>query len=321
MIQRLCLLALCAAIFSPVIAAAPLTIAVSRSPLSLPLYVAEENGYFAAEGLQVRIEEVIGGHRAMQSMLDGKADLATVSETVVMFNSFKRNDFSILASFVSSNDDIKLVMRSNSGIGKISDLAGKRVGTILSTASHYYLDTLLLLSGVDHDRVKIIAMQPETMALALQKGEVDAVAVWEPYPFQILANVKDARLLSAPRFYSLTFNLAASRKLTEGEHNEDLLKLLRALNRAQQFIDTEPKKAQTIMKSRLGLEQAFVDWIWPRYNFRLSLDQSFLSTLESEARWARTQGHIKAAKSPNYLEFIYSKPLRQVLPGAVNITE
>jgi NitT/TauT family transport system substrate-binding protein len=73
------------------------------------------------------------------------------------------------------------------------------------------------------------------------------------------------------------------------------------------------------MQSRLGLEQSFIDWIWPRYNYRLALDQSLLATLESEARWARTQGHVKADRSPNYLEFIYADPLRKALPGAVSI--
>lgn len=321
MTLRFHMLAFCAFISLPVLAAEPLSIAVSRSPLSLPLYVAEHEGYFTAEGVQVRFEEVIGGHRAMQALLDGKTDLATSSETVVMFNSFKRNDFAIIASFVSSTDDVKLVTRPGSGISKVSDLAGKRVATILGAASHYYLDTLLLLSGVDPARVHIVGMQPEAMAQALQKGEVDAVTAWEPHPFQILGNVANANIVVTPRFYTLTFNLIASRKIINEKHDADLVKLLRAVERAQRFIAAEPNKAQSIMRARLGLEQPFIDWIWTGYNYRLALEQSMLSTLESEARWARTQGHVKAENSPNYIEFIYSTALRKTLPNSVSITE
>ena len=43
--------------------AAPLAIAVSRTPLSLPLYVAEAEGYFAEAGLSLRIVDCTGGHR------------------------------------------------------------------------------------------------------------------------------------------------------------------------------------------------------------------------------------------------------------------
>lgn len=318
---RLCIFTLFALLLSSTLAAEPLTIAVSRTPLSLPLYVAEHEGYFAAEGVQVQFEEVTGGNRAAQALLDGKADLATTSETVVMFNSFKRNDFAIIASFVNSNDDIKLVARSGSGVTKVSDLAGKRVGTTLGTASHYYLDTLLILAGVDPERVTTVGMPPEAMAQALLKGEVAAIAAWEPYPFQIVGNVPGTQLVPAQRFYTLTFNLIASQKMTHGDYDKDLVKLLRALDRAQQFIATKPKQAQAIMQSRLDMQQPFIDWIWSRYNFRLALDQSLLSTLESEARWARKQGHIKAPNSPNYLDFIYTTALRKALPASVSIEE
>jgi NitT/TauT family transport system substrate-binding protein len=321
MIQRLFMLAVCGLLAWPAVAAEPLVIAVSRSPLSLPLFVADQQGYFAAEGVQVRLEEVLGGHRAMQALLEGKADLATVSETVAMFASFQRKDFAILASFVSSNDDIKLVTRAGSGIAKVSDLAGKRVGTVPGSASHYYLDTLLLLSGVAPGRIRIVSMQPEAMAQALQNGEVAAVAVWEPYPFKILGGVGNARIVPAQRFSTLTFSLAATRKVIDGGREADLVKLLRALELAEKFIATEPARAQDILKARLGLEQAFVEWIWPSYRYRLSLDQSLLPTLESQARWARKQGHVKAASSPNYLEFIHAAPLRAVSPANVNMLE
>ncbi|HQS57864.1 MAG TPA: hypothetical protein PLU16_12485 [Gallionellaceae bacterium] len=38
------------------------------------------------------------------------------------------------------------------------------------------------------------------------------------------------------------------------------------------------------------------------------------------ARWARNQGHVKADRSPSYLELNYADPLRKALPGAVSIT-
>lgn len=46
-----------------------------------------------------------------------------------------------------------------------------------------------------------------------------------------------------------------------------------------------------------------------------------LRALEGEARWARQEGHAKGERSPNYLDFIYSGPLRRVLPAAVTIDE
>lgn len=308
-------------------AAEPLRLAVSMSPLSLPIFVADKQGYFAAAGLKLQWQEVVGGHRAMQLLLDGKADLATSSEAVVMFNSFKPAQFAVLASFVSSNDG-KLVLRPGSGVSRIKDLVGKRVGTVLGTSSHYMLDTMLLAGGVDPKSVQIMGLQPEAMADLLRSGEVDAVAIWEPLPFKLLQGVPGSQILPTAGSYRLSFNLIVAKSLA-GQRDEELQKVLHAIERAQRFIANKPKQAQAILRERLKLDQAFVDWIWSSHNFRLSLDQSLLSIMEAEARWARQQGHIQGISqgqsddppAPNFLDFIYSKPLRKVLPTGVSLIE
>ncbi len=298
----------------------PLKIAVSRSPLSLPFFVAEKNGYFAAEGVSVKTSEAIGGHRALQLLLSGEADLATSSDAVVMFNSFKTSDFAVIATFVSSDDDIKLVVRPGAGIVLPNDLVGKRIGTVIGSASHYFLDTYLLFQGVDPQEVKVVGLQPEMMAAAMKSGAIDAVAVWEPFPFELLQGIDGASLLKSPPAYRLTFNLLASRKII-GIRDDELVGVLHALARAQHFIRTEPQMAQAILRSQLKLNQAFIEWIWPSYNYRLTLDQSLLTTLESEGRWARRSGHVTAKQSPNYLDLIYTQPLRTLSPSSVGIVE
>jgi len=301
-------------------AAEPLTLALSRSPLSLPFYVAEQQEYFAAEGVPIKIVEIIGGHRTMQYMLDGYADLATSSEAVVMFNSFKRTDFAVLASFVTSTEDVKLIVAADSGIRNAAQLADKWVGTIVGSASHYYLDSLVLLNGGDPKSVRVASLQPEAMAAALKNREVDAIAVWQPYAYRAEQEVAGARALPDDGAYKLSFNLAASRKVI-AERRGELVKVLRALERAQTLIASEPGKAKAILRDRLQLDPNYADWVLARYKYRLSLDQSLVTTLESEARWARDEGHASATKLPNYLGLIHSAPLRQVRPSAVNIAE
>jgi ABC-type nitrate/sulfonate/bicarbonate transport system substrate-binding protein len=298
----------------------PLRLSVSKTPLSLPVYVADSLGYFAAEGVALDIHEVIGGHRTLQELLAGTADLATSSEAVVMFNSFQQSNYAVIATFVSSDDDVKIITRADTGISNPRQLAGKRVGTVVGAASHYYLDTVLLLHGVDPKTVRLSNLQPEVMAEALKKGVVDAIAIWEPYPFKALKTVPGAKVLPKSDAYRLTFNLVVHKKHL-GIRDEDLVRLLRALDRAEQFIRGQPLKAMAILRERLQLDQSFIDWIWPRYIYRLTLDQSLLMTLEGEARWARQEGYVKGRQSPNYLNFIYTAPLSRVRPSAISIVQ
>lgn len=303
---------------SSALSAEPLRVSVSQTPLSLPFYVAESQGFFAAEGLKLTILDVVGGHRTMQQLLEGTADLATSSEAVVMFNSFKRTDFAVIASFVSSDDDVKIITRADSGINRPDQLAGKLVGTVTGAASHYYLETVLLLNGLNPKALRVRNLQPEDMSKALKNGEVDAIAIWEPFPFKVLKTVPGSKVLVSQNTYRLTFNLIAHKKYL-GIRDNELVKLLRALDLAQQFISTQPQKAKAILREKLKLDQDFIDWIWPAYNYRLTLDQSLLTTLEGEARWARQEGLVKGDKSPNYLNFIYAGPLSKVRPAAVSI--
>lgn len=299
-------------------AAAGLTIAVSRTPLSLPLYVAESQHFFVAEGVQVTLKEVIGGHRAMQELLDGAADFATVSETVAVFHSFKRDDFAIIASFATSTDDVDLIAGKSLANARPEQLAGKRIGTVIGSGSHFYADSWLIFHSVEPKSTRPVNLPPEAMKTALANGEVDAVSVWEPYRSEILQSVPGARLLPNPGIYRLSFNLHVARKLL-GTRDDDMSRVVRALLRAERFIQSEPGKVQAILRERLALEQDHAHQLLSRIRYRVMLDQSLLTTMESRARWARLEGHVTADRPPNFLRFIYSEPLRKVRPERISI--
>ena len=92
---------------------------------------------------------------------------------------------------------------------------------------------------------------------------------------------------------------------------------LRAIERAEQFIHARPADAQAILREQLKLDQHFVDWVWGGLGFRLSLDQSLVSTMEGEVRWAQREGHVAGGARPNVLTLIHAGPLKSVKPDAV----
>jgi len=297
-----------------------LTLAVSKSPLSLPLYVAEVAGYFQDEGLKVRFTECVGGHRCLKLMLDGQVDVATAGDTPVMFNSFQRTDFAVIGTIASTMDDLKVYVRQEAGITRPRDLARKRVGVVIGTASHYFLDSLLMIHGVDPRDIQPVPMQPEAMQEALQTKRVDAVSVWEPYGYRIASALKTSvAALPNSGAYSAVFNLVVHRRLV-GARDADLAKLLAAVDRAETLIRDDPARAKLILRQRLSTDDDFVRWVWPGLTFRLSLDQSLLKTLESEARWALREGHVTGRAAPNFLPFLHRAPLMQVRPEAVGIS-
>lgn len=303
-------------------AAPPLRLALSRTSLSLPLYVAEAQNYFELAGVAVQTHECLGGHRCLAEMLDGKADLATATELPVAFQSFKRSDFAIFATFVSTAQDAKVVVRKSAGIQTLAQLVGKRVATTPGTSAHYFLDSALLFHGIDPQQLELLRLPPEQVGPALQAGRADAAVIWEPFAYETQRALgPDALLLPAPRIFTATFNLVAKRSLINGREAE-LVKLLRALDRALQFIAAQPAQAQAILKARLGMDQGFIDATWADYQYRLALSQSLVSTLEGEARWALREGHVAAGnKVANMLQFVEAGPLRKAVPAAATLVK
>ena len=294
-----------------------LRVAAQRAPVSLPLYVAQQRGFFADEALEVAITDCIGGTRCLRLVLDDKADLATTSEMPVVLQAFAHADVSILATMAHASDNLKLIARKASGVTRSEQLDGRRVGVSAGTAAQYLLETHLLNVGVDPHHVTMVPLQAEDTVAALRSGRIDAVAVWEPFGYAALHGV-DAVGLRLPLSggYIENYNLVGRRSQLV-RRDDAMVRLLRAVERAEQFIQDRPAEAQAILREQLKLDQRFVDWVWGGLGFRLSLDQALLTTMEGEARWAQREGHVAEGARPNVLTLIHAGPLKAVRPSAV----
>jgi NitT/TauT family transport system substrate-binding protein len=301
----------------PVAMADTLRIAASRAPVSLPLYVAQQRGFFADEHVDVVIADCIGGTRCLRQLLDDQADLATTSEMPVVLQAFAHGDVAIVATMAHATDNLKLIARKASGVTRSEQLDGRKVGVIAGTAAQYLLETHLLAVGVDPHHVTMVSLQPEETLAALQSGRIDAIAVWEPFGYAALHGA-DAVGLRLPLSggYIESYDLVGRRSRV-GQHDVALARLLRAIDRAEQFIQAHPAEAQAILREQLKLDQHFVDWVWGGLGFRLSLDQALLTTMEGEMRWAQREGHVPEGARPNVLTLIHSGPLKSVKPDAV----
>ncbi|WP_421832027.1 ABC transporter substrate-binding protein [Limnobacter sp.] len=300
--------------------AAPLRIGVSETILSLPLYIAESEGFFQKRGVNIEFVNCVGGNRCVKNMLDGQTDLATATELPVVFNSFTRNDFAILTSFVSVSNDLKVVGRTDLNINEPSKLRDKTLGYVKGSASQYVLDLVLVYNGIDPDTVKLKTITPETALAALANKEVDALCIWEPFASRIELELgTDVQLVPIPKLYTETFNLIAMQSAIKSKPQE-LERLVRALRDSTQFIQTHPEKAKALAAKRLKIPVVVVDKIFDDYRYRLSLNRSLPRTMEGQARWALREGHVESSlPQPNYTGFLYPAFLKAVEPGAVSL--
>lgn len=310
--------------FAPAALAAPasLTLAVADLQAAAPVLIAEAKGFFLAEGLAPKIIHCPVGRVCLQQLLDGKAQIATAADVPIATASLMRKGFAIVATIASSGRENRLIVRQDRGIRSAADLKGKRIGTLIGTTGQYFTESVLLYSGLNVADVTIVPLDPSDVIGPLQRGEIDAAGLFEPYGREALRRLHtQARILPMPELISTTFNLV-SVPSAAGASDDDILKLLRAIQRANQLIRDNPEQARKIVAAALKIDPLTLAESWDDYDFRLLLGQPLVTTLEAQARWAmRDKLGGTRAQIPDFLEFIRSEPLRRLDARAVRLVQ
>jgi ABC-type nitrate/sulfonate/bicarbonate transport system substrate-binding protein len=295
------------------------TIAAVRLPHSTLIYIAHDQGYFSEEGLKVTILDHLYGKEAMESLLAGKADFATAAEGPIMFAVMKGEKISVIATIQTSTKNEAIVARKDLGIAALSDLKGRRIGVAFGTGADFMLASLLTINRIPADSIRRLDVEPDDNLAALSEGRVDAVATWNPYVLQLSRALGDRGIVfRSGEAYTETFNIAASRKVVQ-ENPGIVNKLLRAVAKAESFVQAHPAKARELVAEAIGMERPLLEELWPLNDFSLGLDQSLLIALEEESRWAVENGLTAGKKAPNYLDYFYLDGLTAVKPEAVRI--
>ncbi|ATX79277.1 ABC-type nitrate/sulfonate/bicarbonate transport system, substrate-binding protein [Mariprofundus aestuarium] len=298
-----------------------LVLGVELSLLTAPVWIAEYNGYFQKNNLNLEIRGFTSGKASLAAMLKGeRLDVITVAQTPIMFNSFKTDSFAIVATMVTSYSDMKLIVNSDSGINSTLDLKGKKVGLTNGSTGEYFFSLVLLDSAVEPSTVEVIDIAPSGLPLALKEGLVDAICTWEPHAINAkrLIGDKASALKTSDKLYREDFYFVANKHVLEVSP-QAFIRFLSAIEEAEAFIHSNREEAKGIVSKRLNLDRVFVDALWDEFNYQLSLDQTVFLTLEDEARWAIANGLTDATQIPNYLNYINTGPLKKANPGAVKI--
>lgn len=302
-------------------AANKILIGVAQVPHSLPFFVAEQEGFLAQEAPNVQLVKCFPGRKCLDQLLAGTVQFATAADTPVINASFMRADFMVVATIASSSSDIHLVGSKAAGVLATRQLIGKKVGVIKGTSTDYFLDSVLIFDGIDPAQVEKVDIAPDRMAAALRQNQIDGFALFDPGFSQAVESLGDlVTLLKTPPIYLATFNLIGMRT-SIGKNDADMVKVLRALDRANLFIQRHPDAVHRILSQRLHMSEASAKLVSKQLDYALSLDQTFIKTLEGEARWYSQQRGNVGIKPANYLDYIYPLPLRQVRPQAVTIVK
>lgn len=278
--------------------------------------VAAQQQLFAQQGLAVTQQRFVMGKQALQTVIDGGADVAIVADTPFMLAVLKGERIAALATVYASRKAIAIVGQRASGVHDAASLQGKRIGTTFGTNAEFFLDTMLDVHGVERTGVQFVNMAPEHLVAALREGRIDALTAWQPD----LARLEQQHGAGVATVYGddlfvYRFLLVARRDYIDA-HGAELRQLLLALGRSNEFIRNNPEQVRALLASELGLAPQLLRQAFDPSDFTLVLDQSLLLALSAQMRWATAKGLVKPGDVPSYREFVRAEPLNGVAPDA-----
>ncbi len=294
------------------------TLASTASLLDSLVWIANVQGYFKDEGLEVIFHVYPSGKRALIGMLEGNADISTTADVPFMAQLYKHPDLRVIATVGSADDELKIITRTDRGIVKPADLKGKTIATQEASAVHFFLHLYLLQHYISEDDLKVLFMKTEDLPVALANGTIDAMSLREPFITKASKLLNgEIQVFSEPALYRKTYNLV-SRNAYIQQHPDIIEKLLKALLKAEYFIEANPEQARQVMARLLKTDKNSVDRLWNNFVLKVVLEQDFLLQLQLQEQWLK-QISVGNDEPLPLFESLSLGPLSRVAPERVGL--
>jgi NitT/TauT family transport system substrate-binding protein len=292
-----------------------MVVADSAAVASALFYVAREQGYFAAEGIEIETLKTNSGKEALELVAKGEADLGMAAEAPFVRAVAAGIPAQIVATVETSERNTGIIVPDQSPILAPTDLKGRRVGFCPGTASEYFLSIFLQANLLSESDIQAVPLAPKDAHQALVAGMVDALSGWQ----EIRAHADQAlghrtRVFYAQGTYLETWNLVALTAFLDA-NPKPVEGFVRALLEAQRFVASDPDSAITIAAQAIGIERATIAEMWQDYAFDLGLDQALIANLEGHWRMATEQD--QSVPMPDFMADLAPAALQAADPSRV----
>jgi ABC-type nitrate/sulfonate/bicarbonate transport system substrate-binding protein len=158
------------------------------------LFVAVENGIFLKYGIRAKLQLFANGAAVNKALQSGTVQTTTAANTTIAEAQSAGTDEVMYApvlgdaSTVYDDTPVAIVASASSGIkaNDPSSFIGKKVGMFVGGTGNDYVASYLADHNVPASKVTFVNLPLADQLVALQKGEVSAIATAEPYGTQIM---------------------------------------------------------------------------------------------------------------------------------------
>ena len=285
----------------PAWAQTKMTIATGVDPAFSQFYVAQQAGLFAKNGLDVSINTGPSGSAMVPFLINDQINAAYGSD---------------LAGVINHNVDPKIVavadgtllVKWESVVGRdipdLGALKGKKIGVTKGTGAEIFWIGVMKKYGLTASDYTVVDIEAPEMVAALERGDINAFAVWEPWPTRAVLSVKGAKVL------------------VDGEgivKNRNFIYMNRSVCEANDRLNADRPAAAKMVAKFLNMPLSLATELMPKLEYDMFWKDDSLVAIKDSEELLIQRGKMKAPL--DYADYVYPGLLKAVRPDAVTLTQ
>lgn len=252
----------------------PVSIALVKVAGSAPVFIADQEGFFEAEGLDVTIREV-PGPAAVAALQNGEVQFASLGATVVVNAVAQGIPLTVVSGRTQTaqteeTDDTWVMVMPDSGISSAADLDGLTVGTQTLTSQNTLMGRVAVDDlGGDSESIQFVDVPMPDLMAALRSDSIQAAMASEPF-------VTGMEAAGAERLFGIGYNafpsepapigVIATQQSYAAENADIVAAFTRAFAAAVDWANEDEERLRAALPDLVGLPAENADaMILPTY--------------------------------------------------------
>lgn len=228
---------------------APLRLALNPWPGYEAMFLAESRGFYAAEGVEVRLVEFSSLSDARRALERGQVDgLASTVVEVLQARQVATDDPVIVRVFDYSSGGDKIITHSD--CPDVPSLRGRKVGLEYASVGVFILARALERAGLSLADVSLVSADQLTLKQRFEEGELCAIVTYPPTSVSVQRLPGTRLAFSSAEIPGEVLDVLSFHRSVLSRRPKDVAKVLRAHDRAVDFLRREPQVAIALMAAR-----------------------------------------------------------------------
>lgn len=212
------------------------------NPDHAPIIIAKQQGFFKEQGLDVQLIGPSDPNDPPKWVAAGKADIGITYEPKLMEQIDQGLPLISIGTLIDKPLDC-IVALKESGIKRIKDLKGKRIGTADGSLMSMMLQNMLASRGISSNEVKIINVK-YNLTQALLSHQVDAVTgIMRNFEIPQIEQLNKKVVAFFPEEHGIpSYSVLVFIANINKSHDPRFLKFLDAVKKGVAYLDAHPKE-------------------------------------------------------------------------------